>query len=377
MEWARVVDNIRIKPGFESFLQPLAFAELQTAAEHGPVIIVNISQQRSDALIVYRQGKPVLVPLPRATPTAVQALANRLSLRAARPRDEDVVGILQDTWDLIVSPVAEQLRRGRRNLSLGSRIWWCPSGLASRLPLHAAGPYNNVDQDLPDLFISSYTPTLSALVRAREAWNRNQTPEAAKLKPTVLMVGQPNTPDEDPLPGVTKELAAIQKYATSSTVMEGKRAARETVLEGLAAHAWVHLACHGHHNQYQPFLSHFSMYDGHISLRDLIQKDLPQAQFAFLSACHSAKVNELLPDEALHPAAGMLFVGYQSVVGTMWALDDEVGAVLADGFYRLMLGGKLGPKDCSKAAEALARTLKAMETRFSLSQRVNVVHFGV
>lgn len=329
----------------------------------------------SDALIVRRSGEPALVHLPYATGAAVQKLSTRLKKAPAELQDKEVVEILRELWNIVVGPVARRLQWRVGGAPPGSRIWWCPMGRASRLPLHAAGPYAPGQPNLPDLFISSYTPTLGALIRARETRLRN--PSGPSSYPTLLIIGQPETPNQIPLPNVSKELDVIRTQVPDATILEGDVATSEAVLDAISSHDWVHLACHGHHVPEDPFQSHFSMYDGNVSLRDIIRKNLPNAQLAFLSACHSAKVSETLPDEALHPAAGMLFAGYQSVIGTMWAFDDGVGSKVADKFYRLMLGGKLGPKDCSKAAEALARAVASLDDTVSMSQRINLVHFGV
>jgi CHAT domain-containing protein len=46
--------------------------------------------------------------------------------------------------------------------------------------------------------------------------------------------------------------------------------------------------------------------------------DLKDAVFAFLSACETAKGDTEQPDQAIHLAAAMLFVGFKSIVATMW-----------------------------------------------------------
>jgi hypothetical protein len=48
--------EIRQRPGFGNFLRPLPFSTLRGAARDGPVVIINISQYRSDALIVTSVG---------------------------------------------------------------------------------------------------------------------------------------------------------------------------------------------------------------------------------------------------------------------------------------------------------------------------------
>ncbi|CAG8697403.1 9223_t:CDS:1, partial [Acaulospora colombiana] len=48
------------------------------------------------------------------------------------------------------------------------RIWWCATGPLAFLPIHAAGIYDpgSVDSQISDYVISSYTPTLSALLES-------------------------------------------------------------------------------------------------------------------------------------------------------------------------------------------------------------------
>jgi hypothetical protein len=67
-EWDTTLGEIRKIDGFADFLQAVPFATLQLATAEGPVIIVNISRYRSDAIILHNSGPPVLVPLPAATP---------------------------------------------------------------------------------------------------------------------------------------------------------------------------------------------------------------------------------------------------------------------------------------------------------------------
>jgi hypothetical protein len=50
----------------------------------------------------------------------------------------------------------------------------------------------------------------------------------------------------------------------------------------------------------------------------LMSLNLPNAFLAILSACETAKGDTSQPDQAVHLAATMLYVGFKSVVGTMW-----------------------------------------------------------
>ena len=58
--------------------------------------------------------------------------------------------------------------------------------------------------------------------------------------------------------------------------------------------------------------------DEMLTVSQLLSLNLSRAFFAFLSACETAKGDEKQPDQAIHLAATMLFVGFRSVIGTMW-----------------------------------------------------------
>lgn len=377
MQWTEIVNKIRNVYGFGSFQQPPSFMELQWAANAGPVVIVNISSLRSDAIIIVRDHiQATVVPLPTATPENVMRLADSLGPRPAELDDRTAIGILRDTWNMIVKPVVDELMGHQINLLLGSRIWWCPTGAAARLPLHAAGSYRSGERDLPHLYPSSYTASLAALIQARRS--AKSTTAAAPSVPKMLVVSQPDTEGERALPAARKEVQRITKVIPSATVLEGPAGTRDAVLTGISEHAWIHLACHGHLNPFQPFLSRFPMYDSPLSLLDLVKQNLPLAQVAVLSACHSAGANRDLPDEALHPAAGMMVAGFRSVVATMWALDDSVGPIFAREFYKAMLEEDGTPKAATDVSLALTQTVNTLGRKgVPLMQRINLVHFGI
>jgi len=66
---------------------------------------------------------------------------------------------------------------------------------------------------------------------------------------------------------------------------------------------------------------------------------LPEAEFAFLSACQTAAGDEKLLEETVHLAAGMLVAGYQSVVVTMWSIKDNDAPMIADEVYSKLFSG--------------------------------------
>ena len=82
---------------------------------------------------------------------------------------------------------------------------------------------------------------------------------------------------------------------------------------------------------------------------------LPTAEFAFLSACHTAELTDgSITDEALHLTAAMQYCGFRSVVGTMWAMADADGKDVVEHFYRSMFSvGDQGISYHERSAKAL------------------------
>ncbi|KAG1873811.1 CHAT domain-containing protein [Suillus subluteus] len=100
--------------------------------------------------------------------------------------------------------------------------------------------------------------------------------------------------------------------------------------------------------------------------------NIPHAEFAFLSACHTAVGDEETPDEVIHLAAGLQFSGFKSVVGTLWEVDDSVAKHVVEAFYTYMFKDLKdgGVMDYRKAAWALNCAMQAVKTKVPLKQRM-------
>lgn len=86
-DWQAVVNQIRLIPGYATFQEATPFGVLSKAAESGPLIIANVSDYRSDAIIVLKdEDAPVIVSLPGATSTYIQTLSDDLKMRCQASR---------------------------------------------------------------------------------------------------------------------------------------------------------------------------------------------------------------------------------------------------------------------------------------------------
>ncbi|KAG2116823.1 CHAT domain-containing protein [Suillus clintonianus] len=387
-QWDAVVGEIRNVQGFSRFLLPPSYEDLQVAARHGPVIILIASKYSCSAIVVPTSGEPRHVRFPRITLTDLEklkddfatAIRHAARMHPAEPRKKLRVR-LRILWDEIMLPIVNVLQHDLK-LQHRSRIWLCPTAAFTSIPLHAANPFRtNADRSggepcLEDLYICSYTPTLSALIRARQAMKTCVTPSFAAIGQSEPGAGQ-----GDVLPAVDSELELVHTLIPPNikfTNISKDEATQAGALNALQCNTWVHLACHGKQDLEQPYNSCFSMRDKPVTLLDIMENNSPQAEFAFLSACHTAVGDEETPDEAIHLAAGLQFSGFKSVVGTLWGVNDALAKHVVEAFYEKMFeDSEDGVLDCTKAAWALNRATNAVMTKVPLEQRMVFIHIGV
>jgi CHAT domain-containing protein len=138
------------------------------------------------------------------------------------------------------------------------------------------------------------------------------------------------------IPGVELETREIADVATLHNVnIVGHLASSTTVAktaESIQVANIMHLACHGIQDPLDATKSGFCLGDGRLSISDLMQLDIKHGFLAFLSACETARGSEDQPDQAMHLAAAMLFVGFKSVVATMWLVISLLPWMTSDDF---------------------------------------------
>jgi CHAT domain-containing protein len=160
-------------------------------------------------------------------------------------------------------------------------------------------------------------------------------------------------------------------------VLYGREGTKQRVTKEMSDSNWVHLACHGVQRQDAPTESGLIFEDGRLTLEEIIKLDLPNAEFAFLSACQTTTGEERLSDEAVHIAGGMMLAGYRGVVATMWSIEDELAPEVADEFYRRIMSDK-GRPDGKNAAQALHYSIQKQRKKgVPLISWIPFVHLGV
>ena len=399
-EREKLISQIRVLPDFDNFLTSPSFDTLRSAASSGPIIIINHSIWRCDILIILHDSLPSLIPTSDDFFVRAKTLKNELLYARNKhgpgsyQYNKTLAQVLADLYDLVGKPVIHRLRQ--LNVPEQSRVWWCPTSVFCSLPLHAMGPIpsddGGEDRYFLDLYIPSYTPTLSALIPASE---RREPGSPTLALPSLLLVAHFDVPSPDEsLSEVCKDIEVVQalekRLSVKSLISEDTTPS--SVLDGLRDHQFVHFVCHGMLEAGKPFDAGFELHGNkRLTLLEIVRSRLPAAEFAFLSACHTAELTEgSSADEGLHLAAAVQYCGFRSVVGTMWAMANDDGKDVAKYFYRSMFArrgmgtGELVPYykrsagALRGAVQRLRRNLKKsrIDPGIVLERWVNFVHYG-
>ena len=346
------------------------YDRLRQAAVGGPVVVLSASRNGCYALIVKAEREPHVVALADLTVEDAYDQAARLADALERCQDQGLpltnrkqarhssLDVLAWLWDTVAEPVLLALGHPRAHDPGAEwpRVWWCPTGPLAALPVHSAGrhPRDNGPRSQPvdcvaARVVSSYTPTLSALIRA-------QRPVSMVAQARQLVVGMPSTPGQEPLPRVFDEVDMLSTYfpaPSSADHLVGDAATRGNVLRALPSCSWLHLACHAYQDLRNPTASGFALCDGALTVADLHQARLDRAELAFLSTCQTNTGSPGLLDESIHLAGAMQFLGFRHVIATMGTITDRVTVDVAKDVYAALCPSPDGVPRSDRAAEAL------------------------
>jgi len=376
-ELTALIAHVRTLPGLERFLQPPDIALLTAQASDGPIIIVNVSEYRSDALILTTTGV-VVQELPGLDHETVvdqfDMMSRGTSTGHATAADQDAEQTMHEMlewlWDSVAGPVLERLglTRPAGDHATPQRIWWVPCGPIAYFPLHAAGGLN---RSALDFVISSYTPTVRALAQTRAR------PVAARSKPKVLAVGMPQTPDSTDLPAVWRELRSLGNAIPRLTAVIAADATHDAVLDRLPGYEWAHFSCHAATDPADPAGSYLLVHDhAHKPLRvlDISRLHLDTAEFAYLSACNTAVTTPDLVNESIHIVTAFQLAGYRHVIGTLWEVNDAVAALIAG---RVYAGLAANDHAVEHAATCLHQAVRMVRDRYPRRPALWAAHVHV
>ena len=169
----KCIQDIQQLPGFSQFHKGLTAKQMQNCLTEGSIVVVNISNLRSDAIIVTADAFKVLPLLGLGTRQVKdwinQDLTTTLSGDRGR-KNKAYLQFLSWLWRGCVRPVLDELHYYMQpSVEDLPRVWWIGTGLTSSFPFHSAGDISaGLTESACYRAISSYTPTIKALQYAQE-----------------------------------------------------------------------------------------------------------------------------------------------------------------------------------------------------------------
>ncbi|KAJ6626068.1 CHAT domain-containing protein [Mycena sp. CBHHK59/15] len=262
----------------------------------------------------------------------------------SKPIEESFKDLLAWLWSNIVVHVYKTLESHGVH---GDRLWWCPTVL-----------YTNI----------------GGLIEAI-----SKEPSGAPQKVGVVGVTHSGPSGSSNLPGVHEEVKKITSIVGKESVqiLVGAEATVESVKSQLRDCSWVHLACHGKQDLYDPPKSCLQLYEGTLELETILRMPLPHSEVVILAACQTAMGDTELANESFHLGGGFLAAGFRGAIGTMWSMLDRDGPVVAEAVYSYLFGNGRKP-DATDAAKALQLAIRKMRNDGIPYERwVPFIHIGV
>ena len=359
-ELNELIGNICKQPGGEGFLHAPTETNLRKAAMHGPIVMINVSEYRCDALLVEQhQMRSLALPF-----------LNDQDLRSKiKSQDLGTRKILEWLWDSVACPVLNALGFNRSPLTNKDlpHIWWIPTGIISIMPLHAAGRHHHGSTEtVVDRAISSYSTSIRAMIRGRQQRSGGKIVPFHSKK--AVLVGMEHTPEYSRLFNAPREISMLHGLCKSMGLDPTEpRRRKQDVLLHLSQCKIFHFAGHGSTDEHDPSKSSLLLEDWQtdpLTLASVQDINLWEQRpfLAYLSACGTGQVrHERFIDENLHLISGYQMAGFCHVIGTLWEVSDEHSVDMARMTYE---GIQRGALTDDSVCRGLHEAMKLMRDRW-------------
>ena len=336
---------------------------MMTAASFGPIIVINVSPYRCDAFLIEGHGIRT-INLPNLHLRDIEENVKRLKSARSSPK---VSRVLEWLWDVAAGPILDKL--GFQETPSGDKwphVWWIPTSMMSYLPLHAAGyHYANSSRTVLDRVVSSYSPSIKALLYARRYTARTNP---STTFDQALLISMPETRQLPPLPFAKAEVKMLSQLLSSLPGLKLKELtnpSKEEVLGDLNVSKIFHFAGHGRSDHVDPSKSCLLLDDWQenlLTVEDLmgLKLSLNSPYLCYLSGCETGltQVDKLL-DEGIHLMSACQLAGFRHVIGSLWGIGDAASVDIAEGVYQTMISsGGMSNEAISQGLHKATRSLR-------------------
>lgn len=267
-------------------------------------------------LLVLRPGQPAhLERLPLRLSTVQTFVQDTLSRANFRSNLRDTPEVLQDMAALI-APLTT-LSHPEELLIL------CPTGPLHALLLHV------LEIDGEPLLVRNpvvYCPSLNVL---RHCLVRRRQYEGL---PAAAVFGDPNGDR-----AAAAQLVAHLEQRLQTKPLVNQAVTRQAFTAEIARKDFIHFQGHAVHEPKDPLESYLSLADGQLTAREVFTLPDLQADLVALAACESAANVIVTGDEPLGLIPAFLYAGTNSVLATLWKVQQKAAALTMQLFYDRLL----------------------------------------
>ncbi|KAH8689874.1 CHAT domain-containing protein [Talaromyces proteolyticus] len=279
--------------------------------------------------------------------------------------------ILQWLWDAITEPVLAALGYTHTPHDKWPHIWWVPTGLLIKFPLHAAGYHDcGTGQTVIDRVMSSYSPSIKAMIQNRR---RPQKPSSVGH---ALLVAMEFTPGESNLPCASREVDIVRSICPSMSLVPVAPAPYKSDIESLLQVCQIfHFAGHAHMDKSDPSMSYLVLEDGDsnpLTVGNLFEINIRESSpfLAYLSACGTGRIDdERFMDESIHLNSAFQLAGFRHVIGSLWDVIDDTCLHMAKIIYGRIRDGGMTDESVCRGLHDATRTLRDRWQQSSIRTR--------
>jgi len=232
---------------------------------------------------------------------------------------------------------------GKIDLEKTSRLTIIPDGILSTMSFGAL-PTEQGNYLIENMEFN-YAYSLSTLLASRETKRNSKG---------ILSLSPEHFPYSD--------LTSLDKYVEDENqdlkqwagfnLLRGKNANKKAFKKRAEKAGIIHLTTHAGLDNNDPWIA---LADGYFKLPELYNMNL-NAELVFLSACETLKGKDV-PGEGLYSLSrGFTYAGVQSVVASLWEVDDKAAADLVKGFYSHYAEGMSKPAALQEAKKKYLAT---------------------
>ena len=192
-------------------------------------------------------------------------------------QEGEILDVLEWLWDALAEPVLNKLGYHGPPGESGKwpRLLWCPTGILSLLPIHAAGYHRDdkiLGRSVLERVVSAYTSTIRALKFSRDNMKESGTGN-------VFIAAMPFTPNMARLRLATREAFGVSENLRelgnqSRIKVQRKGVSVEDVYEQLPDVSVAHFICHAILDEENPSSSRLVLANGTVTVSDISQVKL-------------------------------------------------------------------------------------------------------